>query len=213
MNTPALTRPHLTTLWGGGGILVVALLSWLAALNVAVPLTADYFLPFGSRIPSMVSDTILLGAVAILALGIRGESGIVGRSVVGKIALLVFGLGGWAFQVLGLLPIGQGQDFVAVGASLTIALTVAVAAAAVVVVRARVLSGFARWALVPVAVCNAVAAGLSYIPGQDLTYVIYIGGWIRILLPLSLTVLGFSYLLYGQSAAIRRRLHVLNQAW
>jgi hypothetical protein len=214
--TPHLTTPHFTTLWGGSGLVVAGVLSLLAIFNVAVPLARDYYFPFSSTIPQLLASIILLVSVGILALGIRGESGIAGRSVVGKTALLVFGLGHLVFYLVGLLSKNLSQNALTIESYFDLAFEIIVLVAgviaAVVVLRAGVLHGFARWVLVPVAVWNAIIFGVMSTPLIQVAYVLVV--WqADIVPPVLLIVLGLSYLLQGQSAAIRHRLHIINENW
>lgn len=214
MNVPTPVRPRLTTLWGGAGIVVASLLSLLAFFRFSFPLTHDYFLVFSAPIPAAVSAVILLVAIGILAFGIPGESGIVGHSVVGKVALLVFGIRDPVRLLVSSLSKGRSIDaIVAVGRfefAFEFVVLAAIVVAAVVVVRADVLHGFARWALVPVAVCDVIIMGLSFIPVLALVPVANGVGLLRLV---SLVALGIGYLLEGRSAAIRHRLQIINERW
>jgi hypothetical protein len=216
MNTSTLNRPHLTTLWGGGGIVIAALLSLLATFRVAVPLAHDYSFQFRGAIPQLLSSIVLAVAIGILALGIRAEAGIVRRSVVGKIALIVFGLRDVVIALVGMLSRNLSQNALAIESYFDLAFEVIVVVAgvvaAVVIVRADVLDGFARWVLVPVAVWNAIIIGVMLIPVIEVAY--YFVAWpTEIVRPALFIALGAAYLLEGQSAAIRHRLQIINENW
>lgn len=218
MNTFTRIRPNVTTLCAGGGIIVVSLIWFFAYFGLAIPITDEYILLFTAEIPQRISSIILLLAMGILAFGIRGEPGIVGRSVIGKIALLVFGLGTDAVvpALVGVLARNLSQNTLTIEGyfELNFAYGLIIIAsgvvAAIVVVRANILHGFARWALVPVVVCYGFAMGLSWIPELE---AVYVAAGTELLRPASLIVLGFTYLLQGQSAAIHHRLQIINEKW
>jgi hypothetical protein len=215
VNVARITTSHLTTLWGGGGIIVAALLTVLAAFHVGVPLTDSDSLVFSSTIPQLTSSVVLLVAFGVLAFGVRGESGIAARSIVGKSSLLVFAAGNVVFQLIALLTNDLSFDaLVAVGSVefvLSVIFVGAGVVAALVIMRAGVLHGFARWALLIVVVWQAIVMVLWSIPVVE--FGLFLVPWVSFVEPALLLALGIGYLLQGQSAAIQRRVRIINEHW
>lgn len=80
--------PNRTLLWGGA-LLLAAALSQAAHFAVYPLLPWQYrvtYLP-GALIPSLV-----LAALIVFAVGVRGGGSVVGKSIVGRIALIGFGI-------------------------------------------------------------------------------------------------------------------------
>lgn len=216
MDVRLLAQPRRTTLVGGAGVAVAAVPWLLADLGVTAPVTAETSIVFSAFIPRLISAALLAVALIILAVGVRGESGIAGRSVVGKVALIVFGSSSLLFILTGVFT----QDLTEDGASFLrstsiippVIIVVAVVVAAVAVVRADLLHGFARWALVVVATGWAILAVLFSIPSAEFVYALVVAR-ADVLHPLLLILLGLTYALQGQSAAIRRRAQIINENW
>lgn len=207
---------HLTTIVGGAGVLLASLILLLASLGAVIPISDAYIFPFRSQVPSTVSAIIFLVALAVLAFGIRGEQGIVGGSIVGKVAMLVFGIGGVVTRIIGLLSdnttltgaIAVGYLLTAISAIVLIASIVA----AIVIARAGVLHGFARWALLVLVAWDLLMTALFSAPLIQVAYVLAV--WhVDVIRPLLLIAVGVAYLLHGQTAAIRHRLHIINEKW
>ena len=85
MTTTSQSYPRITGLAGGSSLILGGLLWWLGVMNVRTPIF------FSNLVPSTISDSFILVCASILAIGICKETGIVGGSTVGKIALIVFG--------------------------------------------------------------------------------------------------------------------------
>lgn len=215
MTVSTRNMPYRTTLWGGGGLVLSGLIALLASLHFVLSLTPSRSLFFASTVPLMVSDVVMLLATVILAFGVRGEPGIAGTSIVGKVALLVFGAGYLLFGLYDLLPISQTPGVAAAvfgGEALELVVIAAAVVAAVVVARVGVLHGVARWMLLAVGLWDAIWGGMVFIPSIELALNLAI--WqTDVLMPVALIVLGVTYALQGRSAAIRQRLQTINEHW
>ncbi len=211
ISTP--TEIGRTTLWGGSGLALTGLIALLAWLRFVVPLTTSRSLPLASEIPLAAAAVVMLASTVVLAFGVRGESGIVGPSRLGKLALLLFGASDLLSTVFGLVPSSQIPGVpanVLAGEVADVLVVVFVIFAAVAVVRAKVLHGAARWMLVVVAVVETITMFtpgivMSLAPGQLGLLHLFL-----VLQPLTLLALGLTYALHGRSASIRRRMQVIN---
>jgi hypothetical protein len=206
------------TAWGGLLVTVSGTLILLCMIQTVVPLTPKYSFPFFSVVPVVTSAILLLVGATILAFGSGWGSGIAGRSTVGRTALTIFGASWLVYDICGMpvllgavMPHGVVADFI-FGPGLQLIFAAAAMVAAVSISRARVLHGFARWALLLVAVCDAVLGSLSLIPSLDLTLDFVI--WHTALLnPTGLIILGLSYMLSGRKAQARAWLRTVNERW
>lgn len=226
MNDQQPKTPHLTTIWGGIGIVIYGLVGAFASFGVMVRISDGYSFPFYSVAPALISAAIFAVAMGILAFGIRGEPGIVGGAMPAKVALLVFGCSDLVMRCANEIitktligPNGPTENAFAalavvgwVAFSVQVLVLVAAVLAARAIVRAGVLTGFARWVLVVVVAWNAVFIAISLIPSLGLGYALA-SVQASSITPILILVLGFTYLLHGQSAAIRHRLHVINEHW
>ncbi|MGX5681706.1 hypothetical protein [Schumannella luteola] len=149
--TAASTRPAWST-FGGGGILLAATLLFVATiLEYVYWVVAEADSP-GLLVAVVVTlgASILLYAAAVfpLAFGSRGSNGIVGRSVLGKVALLAFGLGFAVAETLYLIATyGIGADPGWGAMVFFVVQFVGIVVAAIVIARASIATGFARWSL------------------------------------------------------------------
>lgn len=204
-----------TTLLGGLGIVLATL-----------PPLAGTLDPTWPHIPGAqpVSWMIFAVALGILAFGMSGESGIVGDSVVGRVALFVFGIHELVLTLASTLtplpadpreaspPLGSPAAIVGGWAfqSVSIVGLVAAAVAAIVIVRAGILGAPARWALLPVPVVGAVGMSLLFVPAQEVALV---GAqFSEATFPL-LALVGVAYAVHGRWPAFRRWLAVVNEKW
>ncbi len=216
METSTPARPRITTLWGGLGIAISGAITLLASFHLVVPVLVGYGLSLSGVVPQLISSAVLLAAAAILAFGIRGESGIVGGSVVGKVALVVFGADHLLIDLRSLLPVDLTTDAIIVQTSASVAMDAlgiaAVVIAAICVARADVLHGVARWVLVVVAAVDVVMTGVQYAPFIAIAYAFAVVN--AYLVPVVLLiVLGVTYAVQGRSTAIRHRLQIINEKW
>jgi hypothetical protein len=216
MTTIRPGNPRSTTLWAGSGVVIVGALALFSALRVVLPLTQQISVPLFGHVATIVSALVLLAAMGILAFGVRGESGIVGRSAIGKGALLAFGIGALLLTFLDLVPVDQRSPGLAVVITLVVSAQVlcvgAAVVASIVIARAGILRGFARWAFVIVAASYLVLTGLSFVPMIEVAYALA-ALQTALLRPASLILLGLAYVLQGRSDAIRHRLQVINAKW
>ncbi len=166
-------------LFGGGGLIVGG---FVLALVVALP-------RLGLGVPSwLVGLSLLFVAVALVlvALGETGSNGAVGRSVLGRVALLGYAAG---FLLLALTTIAPllGAPVATLGALLVI---IGGLISAYAVYQRHVARGAARWVLFAPAVVGTVWA-LSWLGVAVLAGL----WWLGLLLALLLLVTGVLYLL------------------
>ncbi|MDF2442855.1 MAG: hypothetical protein JWR01_1058 [Subtercola sp.] len=211
----SIIRTARTTLLGGLGIVLGVIYPLVGSIDPAWP-----------RIPGgqLVSWMVFAVALGILAFGVPGESGIVGDSGVGRVALFVFGIHELVLGIAGAVTPMSTDPAAAVAAAGTPAAIfggwvflsvgilglVAAVVAAVAIVRAGILHGPARWALLPVPVAWAVGLALLFVPVQEVALV-----GVRFstaVFPL-LALVGAAYALHGRWPAIRARLRILNEKW
>jgi len=164
---PTAVRPRWST-WGGGALLT-------GSLALLVATIVEYFVWQTTTLATgiFVVFSILLFAnialylVAMFSLAFA-DGGIAGRSAIGRIGLILFGVG-WAVQE-SIYWSGYFSDTLpsALDVLSTVALIVTyvgVIAAAVIVALGRVVRGLARWALIVgfaiAAVCASVANSQS----------------------------------------------------
>ncbi len=209
MATPALRPARITTVVGGGAITVAALIWLLASPSFG-------FLFRGNPIPLAVTAVFLLAAMGVLAFGIRGETSIVGSSIVGKVALVIFGARNLVYVLLDKLPFNVAvlPVMTYMSSAFTLFVVVALAVAAALVVRAGVLHGFARWVLLVVAICYTIVTSLTFVPLVEVGYVLSgfdLGWWL--IVPESLLVLGITYVFHGQSATVRHWMRTIYEKW
>jgi hypothetical protein len=211
--TNVALRTSRTTTAGGIGTAFAGLMAVLASLRFVLPLMTQYSLLFGSFIPVLVAAVVLLASMCVLAFGFPGEQGIVGRSILGRTGLVVFGLSWLVFNIDGTItPFGVGVTSSDINSVLSVLFAAAAMIGAISIVRAGVLSGFARWALLIVAICDAAVTALMLVP--DAPLVLALATWqVGLLIPLTLIAAGLSYLLQGRSATISQRVHTVNDAW
>ena len=214
MSSTTAERSHATTGWGGGALAVGAVIEVFA------------YLPFphvtSAAVWSAASALVVLVAAIVLAVGVRGDGGIVGRSVLGRVALILFGAQGLAFAALGAFVVNplvaavglddlSGALIVPFGAVIVL-FTAATIVAGVIVVRAGVIHGVARWMLLVVAGCATVLAVIQLLPAIAVQWVPALL-WVGWLPTIALLATGLSYALYGRSDAIRARAREFNEKW
>ena len=168
----SLGRTSTVTLtWGGTGLAVAAVFPLLLNAAFLVPSIDVSWMYTNQPVVGGLSAVALIAACIVLAIGLHGETGIAGKSVVGKLALIVFGVTHTVSTGYFSWPApsaGAGPAVLVVWSSLIWGIDVlsliALAVAAFAVVRAGVLSGPARWALLAFAVTMVVALLVSTLP-------------------------------------------------
>ena len=153
-----------------------------------------------------MAAVLLLGATVVLATGIRSEQSIMGTSLLGKIALILFGARSLIVIAVAKVPFPDSSlpAVRVLMASLSVLFVVAVAYAAREVVRASLLRGASRWSLVAVAGSFAIALlpPLASSP-QPAQFFSELGA---VLMPLAILFLGIVLLVDGvRSTSSRNR--------
>ena len=216
---PARSATHYTTLWGGAGIIVASVLMASPSLLPIAPIEW-YFLSGWLPVLQILSTVMLAAAVFILALGVRSETGIVGSSVVGKVALIGFGVLRVLLAVLpSSFPIALDADTMDLSTRTVLGYVntflyalplIAALVAGLVVVRVGVLHGVARWGLLGSAAANLMGMILLTIPVVEVMSAASLFYSASLLLMLAL---GIALMLSGQSEALRKRWKIINDAW
>jgi hypothetical protein len=198
-------RARWSTLGGGGlvasfGLLLVATLleyGLLAAPTEWTPLTGVFLALFA------VSLLLALLAVVALALGSTGSDGIVGRSTLGRVALIAYGVLWLAMETLYLVAVYVvgDADLLAVTGVLGVLMSVSSIIAAVVIAVKGVAVGVGRWSMIAAIVVSAVTGGAATGTGDALTITVLHG-----ISALGMLLVGVSYLVDrgARRGAIRR---------
>lgn len=212
--------PQRTTVLAGGLLLLSGLLELLVRVRAGLPVTETFVIPLSGSIASFAAAVTRLAAFLVAALGVGGELGFAGRSRTGQVALVLWGARVLTFSLLSLIPIDDAAS-PAVGITGLVAQVLFVAAAVVsvvLVVRARVLTGFARWVLLPTAVVDVAFLALAYPPpfGTEvaLSIMVSLAAWPSELVDPALTLLiAVTLLLWGRTEAVKHRAQVVHDAW
>ncbi|MCX7523344.1 hypothetical protein OSC27_13785 [Microbacterium sp. STN6] len=160
MNTTSAVRSRVARIAGGVGLLVGGGFWILGASHVRAPLN------FSDSGPSATAAIIVLAGMILLAMGVGKNSGVVGRSATGKIALILFGLRNlvlWAFTQI-VVDHGAMSAAIIIGNSLSVFFAVVGLVAAIQVTRARVVSRVASTVFLIVAIVYAAASAMSVVP-------------------------------------------------
>lgn len=178
----------------------------LIALSGLLVLLA--FLDTGERPELIPASTVALafGAV-LLAVGVVGPS-IVGRSRFSRIALAIFGVAPFGFQLY-----SAPQPWsVVVGMSIVWLVTIATVVIVVAVARSGVLRGVARWVLVVVAIDAVLTAIMSSVLVGNLP-LLYVSWRLELVRPIALVIWGVAVALHDRWPAMRIRSAALGDAW
>lgn len=213
------TQPLSTraTTWGGAGTALAGLIAILGALQLVLPLNDWVSVRFLGTVPVLMGSVLLLASMVVLAVGLRDGTGIAGRSVLGRVGLIVFGCS-WLVDFLfsnflaGFAPGYGGSAGVILGSALDILFSAALIAGAVAIVRAQVLHGFGRWVLLLVAACNAIVTAFLFVP-IVIFWQALLNWQVDLVIPVLLLVSGVVYLLDGRTGAIRNRLGAVAAEW
>ena len=198
---------RLTLLVGGAALILATVIPLLGGILIAGPRPIPSWLSFSWQpLPELASVALFVIAFAILALGVGREPGIAGRSIVGKVALILFSVAQLA-EFLGMLalpPAGSKDTStllpVLIGSSSLLSL-VALIAASIVVYRAGIILGLARWGLIALALATAAILTLSAIPNLAL---VDIASWAYQVPQLVQLAIGSLYVLGGSADRSRR---------
>ncbi|GAB3578063.1 hypothetical protein GCM10027406_13650 [Leifsonia lichenia] len=172
MESPAHHPSRRTLLVGGAGIVLGTVIPLITQALFLMQLPGTSWL---SAVETPVLGTwsavILIVAFVVLAVGIGGEPGIAGRSVVGRAALIVFGAASLAtagYSTWAALSVETSAGLVTLVGVLEVSLTALWLAALIVgsifVVRAGVVRGVARWGLAVLAALTVLDLLASRIP-------------------------------------------------
>lgn len=187
-------------------LVVVGFLELLASLQIGIPIQPGYTFLFAGDAPAWLGSLLLLACGSVLALGVRRESGIGGRSVFARAALIAFGARDLIGQLHGLLPVGLDPQSVSRQILLSFAvsavLVAATVAAPIVVLRTHVVHGPVRWALVPLAIVDLLITSSMFIPGVGL---VLLAARADVLRAAALLAAGCVFALHGRWAVVRRR--------
>jgi hypothetical protein len=217
MRSPRSPWPQRTTAIAGACVTVAAIVTAAAVLDVGIPVTETFTFWLIGPFWNLLSAVLLAAAWVVLALGVGGEIGIVGTSRLGAAALIVWGARDVVVDLLGLLPWdpeapGWGA-MVIVQVALQLLGAAGAVAAAVVVARTRVLTGWLRRLLAPVAVVEVLEVALSWLPVTDVGATVAFAWWLQVLLVVLLLAFGIGLLLHGRSEAVRHRAQLIKDAW
>jgi hypothetical protein len=165
---------RLTLRVGGAALMLATVIPLLGGMLIAGPRPIPSWLSFSWQpLPELASVVLLVVAFAILALGVGREPGIAGRSIVGKVALVLFPVASLT-EFLGMwsIPPAGSNDTSAllsmlIGSSSLLSL-VALIVASIVVSRAGIIPGLARGGLIVLALATAAILTLSQIPNPPL---------------------------------------------
>lgn len=205
-----------TTAFGGLGLALAAVIKLVAVIATWSADAGVLFSPFRGA-SQVIVDLLLLAGCVILAFGYRGEQGIVGSSVPGRVGFLLLGLASplqilFSYLVVALNPSGS-TAVVWIGTALGFLPMAATIIAAVAVIRAGVLAGFARWILLGVAAAELILFAFSAVQFALQSDDIIVSFYLAALPPLLLLSAGVSYMLEGHSAGIRQRLQAIYTTW
>jgi hypothetical protein len=208
--------PQRTTFTAGLLFVVSGVLQLSNTAGFGLPITETFVISLSNPVLAFAAALAEAAAFVIAAIGIAGEIGIAGPAPWGRIALIVFGVRNVLFAALPVVPLdaplGEAQGYICSTVSLLFA--VAGVVGAIAVVRARVLSGVARWVLLPVAVIEcALVLAFSW-PLLPVDVVLAIpADPIRFTGPALTLLLAASLLLWGRFEAVKHRARVIRDAW
>ncbi len=215
VNTFSLSRKAM--FWGGSSLGLVGGLSFLSAVSSWLPNMYGLQLMLRSAPSQSVQIVALLVGSIILAFGFRREVGIVGSSLIGRVALLLYGLA-FPLQILSSFMLSlnslSGTALgLAIGTIFEVCPVVAVFVAGIVVVRARTLKGFARWGLVVFASLQTIVFILAIASTSFQSY--YPEGlfYVTAFPSLALTLWGASLVFYGKLPSIKRHIRTVYDKW
>jgi hypothetical protein len=224
--------PRLALAWGGGGIIVAAVMPLLwQVLGVYPPAGGAWLNWAWQPIAETASAVVLLAAFIVLAVGIGRETGIAGPSRVGQVALIAFAAVTLAVALYGFIP---PDSFLSPMATLPDAAYdgtgqidqqalvrafwalqgfaylghAALVVASVFVIRARMLRGAARWGLSALALAN-ILMDVVWRGTLGLELSLPILTWGALAIPLIQLTVGVLFVRQARVAAATPRLGVV----
>lgn len=189
MSTTVQIHRRTTDIAGGIGLIIGGAMWLFGALHLRTPVF------FSNPVPSTIAALFVLAGATILAVGIGGEPGIVGGSMVGKVALILFGARNLVLGIFGRIVFDQGALSPAryVGAALVVLFAVAALVAMRSVWRAGLVTKPSRAVLLVVALLFAIATVLTLI--QLIDVALFLSATrVSEILAIALVVLGITYL-------------------
>lgn len=193
--------PHRTLVLGGALLALAGSVALLRDFASTLDAPASLLPALHGGLVSAVAALLLFAGMAVLGIGIGAEHGIAGRRVP-AIALVVASGAAWLVpNLLSVLP-PAGPLPLPVGTLVPLVLVALALAAAVAVLAAARVPGPARWALVLVALCQAMAALASIGPTEELAM---LGLRLAPLWPASIAIAGVLLLAAGRSRMPQRR--------
>lgn len=193
--------PHRTLLLGGALLAIAGSVALLHAFAPALDAPAWLQPALAGALVPAVAALLLFAGMAVLGIGVGAEHGIAGRRLP-AIALVVAAGAAWLVPHLLVVLPPEGPLPLPVVTLVPLVLLALSLAAAVAVLAAGRVPGPARWALVLVALCQAVAALSSIGPTEDLAV---LGLRLAPLWPASVAVAGALLLAAGRIRVARRQ--------
>lgn len=172
---------RLTLLVGGAALILATFIPLLGRIVFVwpQPLSSSWLYFSWQPLPERASAVLFVVAFAILALGVGREPGIAGRSIVGKVALILFPVAYLteflAFSIP-LTPETSKETLTLVSVlvwSSSLLSLASLIAASIAVYGAGVVLGLARWGLIVLALATAVMLTLSHIPNLALAEIAF----------------------------------------
>lgn len=210
--------PQWTTVVVGVLLLISGLLQAVVSTRMALPVTDSFIVPLAGGPVSFLAAITRAGAFLIAATGMRGELGLVAGSKPGRAALIIWGLRDLVFLLVVALPASGASPDVLVAVVPQLVVAVAGLVAAVSVVRARVLAGWARWVLVPLAVFEALLALVLDLPVLPTafaeTVALALTTWpTQFVEPVLMLAAAGALLSWGRLEAVKHRARIIHDAW
>jgi hypothetical protein len=206
-----LSRSRLTLTLGGVGIILATIVPVVSEIIFIFPLSdgASWLYFLWRPVYPALAAALLVVAFIVLAFGVGRESGIAGRSIIGRVALILFPT---ARLVAALINTGSMPELGAPNSQIVL-LTVemwgcqlvflaGLIVAAVMVAKAGIARGLGRWGLVALAVVEVVATTMDRFVLRALEPVAF---W---LLPVALVIqlaIGVVFLVSAQTGVATER--------
>jgi hypothetical protein len=208
---PRSPWPQSTTFWAGALLLAAGLLALLDAARAAVAVTEQFVVPLSGPGAGVAAAVLHAVALVVAAVGIGGEIGVAGARRWGRVALITTAVLTAALALEG-LPVQDVPPRPVLAAILVAHLLVLLGglAAGLAVVRARVLSGPARWALLAAALLMVLLDAVGSTPLAIPPLLTWPSEY---LVPAATLLTGLAFLLWGRTEAVKHRARVIHDAW